>query len=128
MVTTPQVSTSSEQAPPSLTRDLPAECSLLRIFLGEADEYKHRPLYKAIVLRARELKLAGATVLRGPMGYGRSQHLHNANILRLSFDLPMVVEIADTPERIEAFLPELRTMIPRGLITLERARIIRYQH
>src|SRR5580698_8364513 len=109
------------------TRDLPEECSLLRIFLGEADEYMHRPLYKAIVLRARELHLAGATVLRGPMGFGQSHHLHNANILRLSFDLPMVVEIVDTNDRIEAFLPELQAMMRRGLITVERARIIRYQ-
>lgn len=128
MVTTPQASTSSGQPNSSLTRDLPAECLLLRIFLGEADEYKHRPLYKAIVFRARELSLAGATVLRGPMGFGRSQHLHNANILRLSLDLPMIVEIVDTPERIEAFLPELRTMMRRGLITIERAQIVRYQH
>jgi uncharacterized protein len=127
-VTIPQVSTSSRQSPSSSTRDLPIECSLLRIFLGEADEYKHRPLYKAIILRARELKLAGATALRGPMGFGRSHRLHNANILRLSFDLPMIVEIVDTPERIEAFLPELRTMMRRGLITIERAQIIRYQH
>lgn len=128
MVTTPQTSSSGGQPQSLTTRDLPVECLLLRIFLGEADEYKHRPLYKANVSRARELKLAGATVLRGPMGYGRSHHLHNASILRLSFDLPMIVEIADTPERIEVFLPELRTMMPRGLITLERARIIRYQH
>jgi PII-like signaling protein len=128
MVTTPQVAASAGQPPPSLTRELPSECLLLRIFIGEADEYKHRPLYKAIVFRARELKLAGATVLRGPMGFGRSQHLHNANILRLSLDLPMIVEIVDTPDRIEAFLPELRTMMRRGLITIERAQIIRYRH
>ena len=108
-------------------RTLPEECLLLRIFIGEADEYKHRPLYKAIVLRARELHLAGATVLRGPMGFGQSHHLHNANILRLSFDLPMIVEIVDTNDRIEAFLPELQAMMRRGLITVERARIIRYQ-
>jgi PII-like signaling protein len=111
----------------SPARTLPEECLLLRIFIGEADEYKHRPLYKAIVLRARELHLAGATVLRGPMGFGQSHHLHNANILRLSFDLPMVVEIVDTNDRIDAFLPELQAMMRRGLITVERARIIRYQ-
>lgn len=128
MVTTPQALTSGGQPTSSSTRDLPAECLLLRIFLGEADQYKHRPLYKAIVFRARELDLAGATVLRGPMGFGRSHHLHNANILRLSLDLPMIVEIVDTPERIEAFLPELRTMMRRGLITIERAQIVRYQH
>ena len=82
---------------------------------------------KAIVLRARELKMAGATVLRGPMGFGRSNHLHNANILRLSLDLPMIVEIVDTREKIEEFLPELRSMMRTGLITIERAQIIRYQ-
>ena len=127
MVTTPQVA-SPGQLPSWQTRDLPQECLLLRIFIGEADEYKHRPLYKAIVLRARELKLAGATVLRGPMGFGRSHHLHNANILRLSLDLPMIVEIVDTPDTIQEFLPELRKMMRRGLITMERAQIIRYQH
>jgi uncharacterized protein len=109
------------------TRDLPKECLLLRIFLGEGDEYQHRPLYKVIVTRARELGLAGATVLRGRMGFGHSQRLHNASILRLSFDLPMILEIVDTPEKIEAFLPELKKMMPAGLITAERAQIIRYQ-
>ena len=111
--------------PPS--RDLPQECMLLRIFLGESDEYNHRPLYKAIVLRARELRMAGATLLRGRMGFGRSNQLHNASILRLSFDLPMVLEIVDTPEKIEAFLPDLKKMVRNGLITTERAQIIRYQ-
>jgi PII-like signaling protein len=110
------------------TRDLPEECSLLRIFLGEADEYMHRPLYRAIVLRARELHLAGATVLRGPMGYGRSTHLHNAHILRLSLDLPIVVEIVDETEKIKTFLPELQKMMQGGLITMERAQVYRYAH
>jgi uncharacterized protein len=128
MVGTPQAASSPEQPPSVQTRDLPQECLLLRIFIGEADEYKHRPLYKAIVQRARELKLAGATVLRGPMGFGRSHRLHNANILRLSLDLPMIVEIVDTPDTIQEFLPELRKMMRRGLITIERAQIIRYQH
>jgi PII-like signaling protein len=100
---------------------------LLRIFLGEGEEYHHRPLYKAIVTRARELGLAGATVLRGRMGFGQSKRLHNANILLLSFDLPMILEIVDTPEKIEAFLPELKKMMRAGLITAERAQIIRYQ-
>ena len=116
---------SSERSSPH-ARTLPEDCLLLRIFIGEADEYKHRPLYNAIVLRARELHLADATVLRGLMGFGRSHHLHNANILRLSFDLPMVVEIVDTHDRIEAFVPELQGMMRRGLITVERAQIIRY--
>jgi uncharacterized protein len=128
MVTTPQAASSPGQLPSSRTRDLPQECLLLRIFIGEADEYQRRPLYKVIVHRARELKLAGATVLRGPMGFGQSDHLHNANILRLSLDLPMIVEIVDTPDRIQEFLPELRRMMRRGLITMERAQIIRYQH
>src|SRR6266446_4804693 len=109
-------------------RNLPEECSLLRIFLGEGDEYQHRPLYRAIVLKAREFHLAGATVLRGPMGYGRSTHLHNANILRLSLDLPIIVEIVEETSKIEAFLPELDKMMPGGLITVERARIFRYRH
>ena len=100
---------------------------LLRIFIGEGDEFQGRPLYKAIVLRARELRLAGATVLRGRMGYGRSKQLHNATILRLSFDLPMILELVDTPEKIEAFLPELKQMMRAGLITTERAQIIVYQ-
>src|SRR5262245_41899872 len=101
-------------------RDLPEECSLLRIFLGEGDEYQHRPVYRAIVLKAREFHLAGATVLRGPMGYGRSTHLHNANILRLSLDLPIIVEIVEETSKIEAFLPELEKIMPGGLITIER--------
>jgi uncharacterized protein len=99
-----------------------------RIFLGEADEYMHRPLYRAIVLRARELHLAGATVLRGPMGYGRSTHLHNAHILRLSLDLPIVVEIVDETQKITAFLPELEKIMRGGLITMERAQVFRYRH
>ena len=117
-----------ESSPAPQTRDLPEECSLLRIFLGEADEYHHRPLYRAIVLRAREVHLAGATVLRGPMGFGRSTHLHNAHILRLSLDLPIVVEIVDETHKIKAFLPELQKMMRGGLITMERAQVFRYHH
>jgi len=108
-------------------RNLPEECSLLRIFLGEGDEYQHRPLYRAIVLKAREFHLAGATVLRGPMGFGRSSHLHNANIVRLSFDLPIIVEIVEETSKIEAFLPELEKMMQGGLITMERAQVFRYR-
>ena len=110
------------------TRDLPQECSLLRIFLGEADEYMHRPLYRAIVLRARELHLAGATVLRGPMSFGSSTHLHNSRILRLSLDLPIVVEIVDETQKIRDFLPEVQKMMQGGLITMERAQVYRYRH
>jgi uncharacterized protein len=109
-----------------MARDLPKDCVLLRVFFGEADRYEQRPLYKAIVRRARELELAGATVLRGPMGFGRSHHLHNANIVRLSLDLPMVIEIVDTAEKIEAFLPELQKMMGSGLITAEKAQIVQY--
>ena len=127
MSTIPQAVQSDLETALPQTRDLPNECMLLRIFLGECDEYRHRPLFKAIVTRARELGLAGATVLRGRMGFGQSKRLHNASILRLSFDLPMILEIVDTSEKIEAFLPELRQMMPTGLITAERARIVRYQ-
>jgi uncharacterized protein len=123
----PQTAESDPENAALGSRDLPKECLLLRIFLGEDDEYQRRPLYKAIVTRARELGLAGATVLRGRMGFGRSQRLHNASILRLSFDLPMILEIVDTTEKIEAFLPELKKMMRRGLMTVERAQIIRYQ-
>ena len=86
---------------------LPEDAVLLRIFIGESDRCQHRPLYEAIVLKARELELAGATVLRGPMGFGKSSHLHTAKILRLSTDLPIVIEIVDTAQKINAFLPVL---------------------
>ena len=109
-------------------RNLPEECALLRIFLGEGDEYQRQPLSKTIVLKAREFHLSGATVLRGPMGYGRSSHLHNANILRLSLDLPIIVEIVEETSKIEAFLPELEKMMQGGLITIERAQVFRYRH
>jgi PII-like signaling protein len=106
---------------------LPEDAVLLRIFIGESDRYQHRPLYEAIVLKARELQLAGATVLRGPMGFGKSSHLHTAKILRLSMDLPIVVEIVDSEEKINAFLPVLDQMMGGGLVTLERAKVIRYR-
>jgi hypothetical protein len=106
---------------------LPEDAVLLRIFIGESDRYQHRPLYEAIVLKARELQLAGATVLRGPMGFGKSSHLHTAKILRLSMDLPIVIEIVDTEEKINAFLPVLDEMMGGGLVTLEKAKVIRYR-
>jgi len=106
---------------------LPEDAVLLRIFIGESDRYQHQPLYEAIVLRARELELAGATVLRGPMGFGKSSHLHTAKILRLSMDLPIVIEIVDSEEKINAFLPVLDGIMGGGLVTLERAKVIRYQ-
>ena len=114
--------------PPVGPPELPEEAVLLRIFLGEDDRYRHLPLYEAIVLKAREKRLAGATVLRGPLGFGKSSHMHTTKILRLSSDLPMVIEIVDTPEKISAFLPELDGMMKGGLVTLERAQVIRYKH
>ena len=105
---------------------LPADAVLLRIFLGETDHRDGKPLYEAIVLKARELQLAGATVLRGPMGYGHSSHLHTAKILRLSADLPLVIEIVDSEDKINAFLRVLDPMMGSGLVTLERVKVLRY--
>lgn len=105
---------------------LPAEGTLLRVFVGESDRLGGRPLYEAIVLKARELHLAGATVLRGVMGFGRNSRLHTAKILRLSEDLPIVVEIVDSEERIQLLLPWLDEVVTEGLVTLERARVLRY--
>src|SRR6478672_4855189 len=107
--------------------NLPEDALLLRIFIGESDRHEHRPLYEAIVLKAREAGLAGATVLRGPMGFGKSSHLHTAKILRLSMDLPMVIEIVDSEEKVNAFLSVLDEIMGGGLITLERAKVIRYR-
>jgi hypothetical protein len=106
---------------------LPREAILLRIFLGESDRWHHQPLYEAIVLKARELHLAGATVLRGPMGFGKSSRLHTAKILRLSMDLPIVIEIVDTEEKIQAFLPVLDQMLGCGLVTLEKVQVLHYR-
>lgn len=106
---------------------LPREAVLLRIFLGESDRWHHQPLYEAIVLKARERHLAGATVLRGPMGFGKSSRLHTAKILRLSMDLPLVIEIVDTEEKIQAFLPVLDQMLQSGLVTLEKVQVIHYR-
>src|SRR5438876_12309472 len=99
---------------------IPHEAVLLRIFIGESDRWQHRPLYEAIVLKAREMHLAGATVLRGPMGFGKSSRLHTSKILRLSFDLPLVIEIVDSEEKINAFLPVLEDMMKGGLLTMEK--------
>src|SRR5947199_10651993 len=106
---------------------IPREAVLLRIFIGESDRWEHQPLYEAIVLKARELHLAGATVLRGPMGFGKSSRLHTAKILRLSFDLPLVIEIVDSEEKIQAFLPVLDEMMGGGLLTLEKVKVIDYR-
>jgi uncharacterized protein len=106
---------------------LPQDAMLLRIFTGENDRHQHHPLYEAIVLAARERGLAGATVIRGPMGYGASSRLHTAKILRLSEDLPLIIEIVDTEDKIRAFLPVLDTMMATsGLVTLEKVQVIRY--
>ena len=99
---------------------------LLRIFIGENDRFGHHPLYEAIVLKAREQELAGATVLRGPMGFGHSSRLHTAKILRLSEDLPVVIEIIDSEQKITTFLPLLDEMVKGGLVSIEEVRILRY--
>jgi uncharacterized protein len=106
---------------------LPHDAVLLRIFIGESDRWKHQPLYEAIVLKAREIHLAGATVLRGPMGFGKSSRVHTAKILRLSMDLPLVIEIVDAEEKINAFLPVIDSMMSGGLVTLEKVRVIDYR-
>lgn len=107
---------------------LPSEAELLRIFVGESDKRGTRPLYEVIVEEARRRGLAGATVLRGTLGYGANSRIHTAKVLRLSEDLPMVIEIVDAPERIAAFLPDLDAMIDEGLVTLEKVRLIVYRH
>ena len=105
---------------------IPKQSVLLRIFLGEDDRYEHHPLYESIVLKAREMHLGGATVLRGPMGFGHSSRLHTAKILRLSEDLPMVIEIVDSEEKINEFLPVLDKMMGSGLITMEKVTVLQY--
>lgn len=107
--------------------NLPVESTLLRIFLGEADRAGHQSLYEALVLKARETGLAGATVLRSSMGFGATSRLHTTKILRLSDDLPVVIEIVDTEEKINAFLPVLEALMTGGLVTLEKVRVIHYQ-
>lgn len=105
---------------------LPEESVLLRVYVGETDSYKGKPLYEYIVHQARELGLAGATVLRGMMGFGAGSRIHTAKLLRLSEDLPVVVEIVDTQENVEKILPLLENVIEEGLVTMERAQVIIY--
>jgi uncharacterized protein len=105
---------------------IPKDGVLLRIFFGESDRYENKPLYEAVVLKAREMHLAGATVLRSPMGFGRSSRLHTDKVLRLSFDLPIVIEIVDTEDKIKEFLPILDGMMQSGLITLEKVQVLQY--
>ena len=106
---------------------IPNEGYLLRVFIGESDKWHGKPLYEAIVLKARELHLAGATVLRGPMGFGANSRLHTTKILRLSEDLPMIIEIVDAKEKIDELMPHIDEMVQEGLVTLERVQVIRYR-
>ena len=106
---------------------IPQDGYLLRIFVGESDRWHGKPLYEAIVLKARELHFAGATVLRGPMGFGAHSRMHTAKILRLSEDLPMVIEIVDSKEKMDELLPHLDEMVTEGLITLEKVQVIKYR-
>jgi PII-like signaling protein len=105
---------------------IPRDAVLLRVFLGESDRFEHRPLYEAIVLKAREMHMGGATVLRGPMGFGPTSRLHTAKLLRLSEDLPIIVEIVDAPEKIDEFLPVLDSMMGSGLVTMENVTVLQY--
>jgi len=107
--------------------ELPRDSVLLRIFIGESDRWKHQPLFEAIVLAARERHLAGATVLRGSMGFGKSSRLHTSKILRLSGDLPIVIEIVDSAENINAFLPVLEPMVTGGMVTMEKVQVLHYR-
>jgi len=107
---------------------IPMEASLLRIFIGESDKAGGRPLYEVIVEEARKRGLAGSTVLRGFLGFGANSRIHTSKVLRLSEDLPIVIEIVDAEEKIESFLPDLDNMIGEGMITLEKVRVIAYRH
>lgn len=106
---------------------IPQDGYLLRIFIGESDRWQGKPLFEAIVLKARELHLAGATVLRGPMGFGAKSRLHTTKILRLSEDLPVVIEIVDAKEKIDELMPFVDQMVHEGLVTLERVQVIKYR-
>ena len=106
---------------------LEGEAKLLRIFVGESDKWHGKPVYEAIVLKARELHLAGATVLPGPMGFGKNSRLRTVKVLRLSEDLPMIVEMVDSKEKIDTLLPHLDAMVSEGLITLEKVQVIQYR-
>jgi PII-like signaling protein len=107
---------------------LPEQSTLLRIFIGESDKYNHKPLYEQIVLKARELNLAGATVIRGILGFGADSRLHTAKLLNLSFDLPIVIEIVDTQENLDKLLPFIDKAVIEGLVTMEKVKVIKYRH
>ena len=106
---------------------IPTDGYLLRIFIGESDKWHGKPLYEAIVLKAREIHMAGATVLRGPMGFGAHSRLHTTKIMRLSEDLPMIVEIVDSKEKIDELMPQIDAMVQEGLVTLEPVQVIKYR-
>jgi PII-like signaling protein len=106
---------------------IPQDGYLLRVFIGESDRWHGTPLYEAIVMKARELHVAGATVIRGPMGFGANSRLHTTKILRLSEDLPMIVEIVDAKEKIDELMPHIDEMVQEGLVTLERVQVIKYR-
>ena len=107
--------------------EIPTDAILLRIFIGESDRWESKPLYEAIVVKAREMHLGGATVLRGPMGFGKTSVLHTAKSFQLSMDLPLIIEIIDSEEKINAFLPVLDGMITGGLVTLEKVKVLHYR-
>ncbi len=107
---------------------LPEQAVMLRVFIGESDRYRSKPLYEQIVLKARELNLAGATVLRGVLGFGADSRIHSAKLMDLSIDLPMVVEIVDTEENIEKIMPFIDETVTEGLVTLEKMKVIKYRH
>lgn len=107
---------------------LPEQAMLLRVFIGESDKFQGKPLYEQIVLKARELNLAGATVVRGILGFGADSRMHSAKLLELSEDLPMIVEIVDTEEKINTLLPFIDEHVVEGLVTLEKMRVIKYRH
>lgn len=106
---------------------IPQDGCLLRIFIGESDKWQGKPLYEAIVMKAREMHLAGATVLRGPMGFGANSRLHTLKVLRLSEDLPMVIEIVDSRGKIDELLPHIDQMVQEGLVTMEKVQVIKYR-
>jgi uncharacterized protein len=109
-----------------LTMPLTRDAVLLRIFIGEDDKAGYKPLYEAIVVKAREMRLAGATVLRGPMGFGHSSHLHTTKVLRMSQDLPLIIEIVDREDKIEQFLAAIEPMMGSALVTTQKVKVIRY--
>ncbi|MBM3245526.1 MAG: DUF190 domain-containing protein [Candidatus Omnitrophica bacterium] len=106
---------------------IPADGKLLRIFIGERDKWNGKPLFEEIIFLAKKNGLAGATAIKGFMGFGCKSHMHTANLLRLSEDLPIIIEIVDSEEKINQFVPELDNMVKDGLITLEKANVIMYR-